>query len=762
VDATMPSAILDEARESDRAYLSETFVNTLAVAAVLGGWLWGIVIIAQNPVIFRSERWLAPAVLVMSGLATSRLLDRHGEVATGILLVGAITAMCVATLVHNDAAFLFGILFIIVISGVVTTLPGVLLVAGASLASVLIIGPRLAPAIPRPASVAVCAVCALVLAIMLWRYVYVALELAFDSRHRAIQEMQSARQRQSELARALKAVDDGYDRLRRLNDELAAARSEAEESRRLKAEFAANVSHELRTPINLIIGFSEMMYTAPESYGGQTLPAEYMEDVNAIYRSARHLQTLVDDILDLARVDAQRMALNREMVDLGSIVREALDVIRDLVERKGLTLSDDIADDLPIAYLDRTRIRQVLLNLISNAVRFTDDGFVSVTCGTCQGSDIQPLSQGTAADDDTVQVGAPMTPPNATYLCVSVSDSGIGIRRDDIGKVFEEFRQVDGSSRRQHGGTGLGLAISKRFVQLHGGWMWVESSFGQGSCFRFLLPTAEATLPRSTLRSTRALGDGNRPANVIVALDPDMTLAPLARRRSQQHHLYLSTDVEEAVDLVALHAPSLLLLGQPDKLSAALERQSQRDDLNSARLTVMSCDLPGDRREAFELGLTDYLVKPVSEEQLRVALSPLGQIQATLIIEDDPDMMRLVGSMLRRIYPEASIDRAYSGLEAEEAIAGATHDVILLDLALPDMSGHKVLSWLREHDIDTPVIAVTADASAEGLPTANEVTLTRQSGFSLRELVSLAEMVASEYPSLYTLPGEPGNGRGKA
>src|SRR5579884_861693 len=195
------------------------------------------------------------------------------------------------------------------------------------------------------------------------------------------------RQRQGELNRALKSLEIAYSRLEHLNDELNRARHVAEEAQRFKSQFAASISHELRTPLNLIIGFSEMMVAMPHTYGTTPLPAAYQADIAAIYQNARHLAGLIDDVLDLAQIEAGRMGLAREWTNLGDVAEEAARAIARRLEGLGLRLDLSIAPELPPVFVDRTRIRQILINLLNNAARFTDRGGISITIER-QGNDV--------------------------------------------------------------------------------------------------------------------------------------------------------------------------------------------------------------------------------------------------------------------------------------------------------------------------------------------------------------------------------------
>jgi signal transduction histidine kinase len=232
---------------------------------------------------------------------------------------------------------------------------------------------------------------------------------------------------------------------------------------RLKSDFLASMSHELRTPLNSILGYSEVML---DGIDGQ-LPDAALEDVQAIYDSGQHLLSLINDILDLAKIEAGRMELDFEPTPLEMIVEEIKRVSRIMLKDKPVDLIIDIADDFPFVYADRVRLRQIMSNLISNAIKFTDRGDVRVT------AQLQ----------------------NAFGMAhISVRDTGIGIEPNHLSIIFEQFRQVDGGSTRRTDGSGLGLPITKRLVEMHGGEIWVESQPGVGSTFHFSIPLADSKI----------------------------------------------------------------------------------------------------------------------------------------------------------------------------------------------------------------------------------------------------------------------------
>lgn len=734
-------------RDSDREYLCQAFVYTLSLALIVLGWAWGVVLIALGIHPFASLFWIAPLALLLLGAGSHYWHKWHLRWATGLALLAVWLAVAITAHASGNPLFLFGYASVIIVGGVLSGPLVTTVAAGVSAWHVLQMRNAWSPTCDLTLALLISIAVSLGLSWLLWHHLYIALQLSWDSHQRATREMLKARQRRAELRRALKALDEEYDRLARLNLELIEARREAEDARRLKAEFAANVSHELRTPINLIVGFSEMMYAAPESYGGQFLPPEYLGDVHAVYRSARHLQTLIDDILDLAKIDAKRMGLNREVARIETVVSEAVEAIRELVDRKGLALLVEVEPSLPQVYVDRVRIRQVLLNLISNAARFTEKGHIRVSCGLCA-SDASSLSQEDHLTDRGVYL------PHGRYVRVSVSDSGFGIPPADLGKVFEEFRQLDGSVRRTHGGTGLGLAISKRFVELHGGWMWVESELGKGSTFHFALPPADEPWMRSELVATQSRDVARPVEKAMVVIDDDPNVVRLFRRYMQNYRIEGAPNVQEAMQLTAELGPELLVLGNGAKPEEVMALQDTRPDLADARLTVLCYPLPSEHRKALALGMTDFLTKPVTRDELLRAIHRLGvSVRTLLAIEDDPGMMRLLSRMLTEAGSSMNLHKAYNAEEAQEFLRSKVPDLVLLDLALPGMSGQELLDWMRQRQplSQVPVIVITAQAHLEEIEPLEvaTITLSRRERFSIPELLAFAQTVAESFPSRY-------------
>jgi signal transduction histidine kinase len=272
----------------------------------------------------------------------------------------------------------------------------------------------------------------------------------------------------SMLAEDRATLADMNRQLVRINRRLREANQGIREADRLKSEFVATISHELRTPLNTIIGFAKFMLNE----GAGPLTDMQRTDLSAIYSSGQHLLALVNDILDLSKIEAGKITLNQELLDFREIAAGIMSSAIALVADKSIELKEEIDPHLPPAYADRQRVRQIILNLVSNAAKFTEEGRI------------------------TLRV-KPITDNGKSWILCAVEDTGIGIRQEDIPTVFEAFRQVDRSSARRAQGTGLGLPISRRLAELHGGRMWVESEQGVGSTFYFTLPVGGDGSPSS-------------------------------------------------------------------------------------------------------------------------------------------------------------------------------------------------------------------------------------------------------------------------
>ncbi len=524
----------------------------------------------------------------------------------------------------------------------------------------------------------------------------------------ARENMESARQHRAQLACALKDLDRAYYRLHRANTALVAAQKAAEEAERFKAEFATNVSHELRTPLNLIVGFSEMMLTSPESYGDVQIPGPYRSDLNAIYHSAQHLLALVDDVLDLARLEVGKIPLAREEVNLALLMAETVDIVHDYVAAKGLELRVGVPEDIPPLWVDRLRVRQVLLNLLVNAARYTERGWICVDISR-QGGEV----------------------------VVRVTDTGQGITKQDLPMIFQEFHATDEPLSGWHTGTGLGLPISKKFIELHGGRMGVESTYLQGTTIWFTLPCAPAPVPEQSLspmdrpHPVVRLGASER---IVVLVHDDPQVVSLLQRYLDGYRVVGAADIREGVALT-----------EEIKAIALVTDQRQETPPTLGSTLVVSLPLPDRCQAAEALRANDLLTKPVSRQELLASVKRMGQsVQRVLIADDDPDMVRLFRRMLRTLTPVPDFLEAYTGEEAWRLIQEEEPDLVLLDLGMPELDGRRVLEKMAADPGLASIPTIIASGRIQDyvrMQLSGSVQIARLEGFQLGEIVRVLEAV---------------------
>lgn len=539
------------------------------------------------------------------------------------------------------------------------------------------------------------------------RQLYTVLRWEWESTQNALRAKREAQEHRGELMRLNKELDSAYKRIERINRMLVLARQEAEQARALKIQFANAISHELRSPLNIIIGFSEMIVNAPEIYGVQVWSPKLRHHIQQIYQSAQHLSQLVDDVLDLARINADRLTLIKQPTSIIDVVRESVNIVNGLYDARGLYLRIEAEPNLPVVRLDRIRIRQVILNLLTNAARFTEKGGV------------------------TIGVRVAKSPHAHPEIIVSVSDTGIGIPPDELPRLFQEFRQIDGASFRWQHGSGLGLAVSRQLIELHGGRIWAESQPGIGSTFSFTLPVQTGVIhsPDDATRTNCetanneeqfwALWERNaRARKPIIAFVPNENEAPTNEQMQRLLSAHLaSCDITWITDEQALlkslnDAPPLAVI-QPLNDTRSLEQaMAMATALNG--IPFIGCALPGLVRQPLPPSISDYLVKPISRQRVIQALRDLAcshgeqAINHYLIIEDDQGMQEYLGWIISSAYPQADIQHAASEAEAWNLLMHTRPDVVMLDLNLPDAEGLNLAARIREQFPSLPIIVVTA------------------------------------------------------
>ena len=443
----------------------------------------------------------------------------------------------------------------------------------------------------------------------------------------------------------------------------------------LKSQFLANMSHELRTPLNSIIGFSRVILKGIDG----AVSDMQQQDLTAIYNSGQHLLGLINDILDLARIEAGKMELNFEEVHLADMTTSVMSTAKGLVKEKPIQLLQRIPTTMPSVRGDTMRVRQVLLNLISNASKFTDEGSITV--------------------EALVQKG----PTGKMEALINVIDTGPGISIEDQKKLFQAFSQVDGSATRKSGGSGLGLSICANLVQLHGGRIGIQSGAGNGSTFWFTLPLYH--------QPQQEIPEGRK---VVLAIDDDPQVIGLYERylNPQGYYVIPLTDPAKAREEILKIKPYAITL---DIMMPNKDGWSVLTDLKSDPATkdypVIICSIMEQADKGFSLGAADYLVKPILEEDLVCALDRLnkdGTIHEVLVIDDDPNDLRLIEKILDQHGRYKPI-LAEGGRKGWEAIITKTPHAIILDLFMPEMDGFTILEKLRENSVlrDIPVLVVS-------------------------------------------------------
>ncbi|GEM_PF-431240 len=472
----------------------------------------------------------------------------------------------------------------------------------------------------------------------------------------------------------------------RLYEEQRATAEQLRELDKLKSQFLANMSHELRTPLNSIIGFSRVILKGIDG----AITDMQKQDLTAINSAGQHLLELINDVLDISKIEAGKMELAfDEHVSLSDLITSAMSTAVGLVKDKNVQLVKQVPDDLPTVRADPTRIRQVLINFLSNAAKFTEEGAITVRA--------------------EVQLG----PQNLPEVMVSVIDSGAGISPEDQDKLFKQFSQVDSSPTRRVGGTGLGLSISRLLIEMHGGRIGVESEVGKGSRFFFVLPMEAETMPLvAEVLASSAPSSGER---VVLAIDDDRQVLNLYERYLHDHgyKVISLTDPLKAVETARRAHPFAITLDvMMPKVDGWQVLEALKKDPDTRSIPVIICSIVEEREKGISLGAVSYLTKPILEDELVTSLNRLngdGSIQEVLVVDDDEDDLRLLDKILRE-HTDYKVRLAHGGPEGLAAIQTNPPHAIILDLFMPEIDGFALLEVLRADARlrEIPVIIFTA------------------------------------------------------
>ena len=485
-------------------------------------------------------------------------------------------------------------------------------------------------------------------------------------------------------------------RLEELVDSLAQARDEAMQATQTKSQFLANMSHELRTPLNAVIGITEMLQEDAEDLGQD----DFIEPLQRISNAGKHLLDLINEVLDLSKIEAGKLEFHLEDFDIAAMVRDVAGTAQPLADKNGNHLTVRCPDDAGSMRADLTRVRQVVLNLLSNACKFTKNGEVTVEAARQR-----------AEEED--------------WVTFAVSDTGIGMTPEQLDKLFKEFSQADSSITREYGGTGLGLAISQRLCHMMGGDIGVESAPSVGTTFTVRLPAqvdekigayAEdfAAGEESSVSDAAADVGARAASNTVLVVDDDPTACDLMRRflAKEGFDVVTAKDGEEGLRLARKLTPSLITL---DVLMPGLDGWSVLQQLQSdpqlAAIPVVMLTILDEKNKGYALGASDFVTKPIDRERLRTLLAKYRSDKAdqrVLLVEDHEATRQFLRRML--IGEGCQVTEAENGRVALERLAEIRPDLILLDLIMPEMDGFEFLAELRKTPAsrEIPVVVVTA------------------------------------------------------
>ncbi len=510
---------------------------------------------------------------------------------------------------------------------------------------------------------------------------------------------------------------------KRLEEELRQARDAAESANRAKSTFLANMSHELRTPLNAIIGFTRIVRRKAEGL----LPDKQLENLDKVLNSAEHLLNLINTVLDISKIEAGRMDVLPAKFRLIALIDLCANTIHPMLKPE-VTLTKHVDETLTHIYSDQDKIRQILLNLLSNAAKFTHSGQITL-----------------AARQD------------GENLLITVSDTGIGISAEAQSRIFTEFQQADASTTRQYGGTGLGLAISRNLARLLGGDISVESQPGQGSTFTLLIPiyyqnkaipTLEEPLTRETASTPGATAssrpDPTKKRLLVIDDDPDAVYLLQENLAQQEYTITGTRSAQDGLRMAVEQQPHAILL---DVVMPGGDGWQTLNDLKenpaTASIPVILLTIVDKKALGFRLGASAYLLKPLNPLAVRDALQRFtggepNSLKHVLVIDDDPN----VADMLRQFLPETEyqLDSAFDGIAGLEAVAASRPDVILLDIMMPRLDGFGVIETLRA-DPQTrylPIIVISAkDLTATELDRLKETvsSVLKKQGFQGQKLM---------------------------